>query len=265
MNSEKLYEAIENINDELLLSAFEKPEKSKLRPFKKIKWSVLAACVALLMAVPVMAAGFDIELSFFEGGWEARTEGYIPIEEFSEEVRNVAEEQNVEAAIYMMESLSEAEGFLGIDFPENELLERRSWDRVNLSYINGKGEEVTEKAAHCYVIVVKDENGLLDSINTTAHFLGNIRVNYIADAGQDEWGEGSAHYQKGSASEKEIYTNPAGIDFRIVQNINETGCDFAAYTTINNVLVSVKYYTPYHTEDGYSCTALKLLLDGYTQ
>ncbi|MBQ4118637.1 MAG: hypothetical protein IJD08_06580, partial [Oscillospiraceae bacterium] len=97
MNSEKFYDAFENINDELLLSAAEEPAKRKTLPFGKIKWSVLAACVALFVAVPAVAAVFDIELSFFEGGWGAQTEAYIPIEEFSEEVRKAAEEQKPEA------------------------------------------------------------------------------------------------------------------------------------------------------------------------
>ena len=265
MNSEKFYDAFENINDELLLSAAEEPAKRKTLPFGKIKWSVLAACVALFVAVPAVAAVFDIELSFFEGGWGAQTEAYIPIEEFSEEVRKAAEEQKPEAAIYIMGSLSEAEEFLGIDFPENELLERRSPRGVHYNYINAEGEEVTEEWVCCSVDVVKDENGMLVSTSAKAYFLGNISVTYIADAVKDEWGTGISRHQKGSASEKEIYTNPAGIDFRIVQNVSGHGCDFFAYATINRMLVSVNYYTSYLTENGYSDIVLKRILDGYVQ
>ncbi|MBQ6699478.1 MAG: hypothetical protein IJM98_02345, partial [Oscillospiraceae bacterium] len=164
-----------------------------------------------------------------------------------------------------MGSLSEAEEFLGIDFPENELLERRSPEGLHFSYINADGEEITEEGVHCSVIVVKDENGMLNGANVTVHFLGNISVTYIADAVKDERGTGISRYQKGSASEKEIYTNPAGIDFRIVQNVSGHGCDFFAYATINRMLVSVNYYTSYLTENGYSDTVLKLVLDGYVQ
>lgn len=265
MNSEKFYDAFENINDELLLSAAEEPAKRKTLPFGKIKWSVLAACVALFVAVPAVAAVFDIELSFFEGGWGAQTEAYIPIEEFSEEVRKAAEEQKPEAATYIMGSLSEAEEFLGIDLPENELLEKRSLEGSLFRYINAEGEEVTEEGANCKVAVIKDENGMLASTNIRAHFLGNISVTYIADVGKDEWDIGISRHQEGYASEKEIYTNPAGIDFRIVQNVSGHGCDFFAYATINRMLVSVNYYTSYLTENGYSDIVLKRILDGYVQ
>lgn len=265
MNSEKFYDAFENINDELLLSAAEEPAKRKTLPFGKIKWSVLAACVALFVTVPAVAAVFDIELSFFEGGWGAQTEAYIPIEEFSEEVRKAAEEQKSEVASYTMGSLSEAEEFLGIDFPENELLERRSPRGVHYNYINAEGEKVTEEWNHCRVGVIKDENGMLVNTITRAHFLGNISVTYIADAVKDERGTGISRHQEGSASEKEIYTNPAGIDFRIVQNVSGHGCDFFAYATINRMLVSVNYYTSYLTENGYSDIVLKRILDGYVQ
>lgn len=267
MNGEKFYDAFENINDELLLSAFEEPSKISRRPFKKIKWSVLAACVALLVAVPVMAAVFKVDLLVYEGGWSASSDVFIPIEEFSDEVIETAKNQKETVCCYRMKSLSEAEEFLGIEFPKNELIERRSGNGPNvyMEAYNRNGEWESGKV-NCYVMLANDEEGNLESTITSAFFYGNIDVRYIVDAGEDEkWGTGTGWGTEGVSSEKEIYRNSAGIDFRIVQNVREYGCDFAAYAAINGVLTEVKYFTAYAENGEYGYEPLKLILEGYVQ
>ena len=62
MKNEKFYEAMENINDELILGAAEEP-KRKTHPIRKIKWTVLAAAIALLIAVPVVARTFELTVN----------------------------------------------------------------------------------------------------------------------------------------------------------------------------------------------------------
>ena len=47
-------EMINALDDEFVLSAMEEP-KAKIRPLKKLRWTAVAACIALLLAVPVVA------------------------------------------------------------------------------------------------------------------------------------------------------------------------------------------------------------------
>ena len=173
----------------------------------------------------------------------------------------------IQVCCYRMKSLSEAEEFLGIEFPKNELIERRSGNGPNvyMEAYNRNGEWESGKV-NCYVMLANDEEGNLESTITSAFFYGNIDVRYIVDAGEDEkWGTGTGWGTEGVSSEKEIYRNSAGIDFRIVQNVREYGCDFAAYAAINGVLTEVKYFTAYAENGEYGYEPLKLILEGYVQ
>ena len=96
MNSEKFYEAMENINDELILGAIEEP-KRKINPIRKIKWTVLAAAIALVIAVPVLAKNFGITLANNEeiGYWDVYNEdARYALNEFSPELLKRADEIN---------------------------------------------------------------------------------------------------------------------------------------------------------------------------
>ena len=94
MNSEKFYEAMENINEELILGAIEEP-KRKFGTVKKLRWSVLAAAIALLVAVPAVAKSFGITLAHNEeyGYWDVYNEdARYALDEFSPELLEKAEE-----------------------------------------------------------------------------------------------------------------------------------------------------------------------------
>ena len=125
MKNEKFYEAMENINDELILGAAEEP-KRKTHPIGKIKWTVLAAAITLLIAVPVVALTFELTVNRHESGyWDVYNEdARFALDEFSPELLERAEEiDNPEGIeIYPFIGKTRTEEFLGIKLPDNPAL-----------------------------------------------------------------------------------------------------------------------------------------------
>ena len=121
MKSEKMLNAMENINDELIIGAMEEPKMKKFHSIGKIKWTVLAAAIALLVAVPVMAEVFGFSLDFSETDkyLDVNTNAVFAAEEFSEEVRAVKGQE-----YFVMQDMAEAEEFIGINIPDNAVLEK---------------------------------------------------------------------------------------------------------------------------------------------
>ena len=142
MNSEKFYEAIENINEELVLGAIEEPKK-KIYPIRKIKWTVLAAAIALVIAVPVIAKSFGITLVKHEeyGWWDAYNEdARYALDEFSPELLKRAEEMNSPegAEDILLISIRDLEDFLGLELPRNKALKAYHLSTVHMKNYAGK-------------------------------------------------------------------------------------------------------------------------------
>ena len=58
-------EMINDIDDEMLLSAIKKPEKKKnVLRFGKLRWTAVAAAIALLVSVPVVAETLRLETEY---------------------------------------------------------------------------------------------------------------------------------------------------------------------------------------------------------
>ena len=68
-------EIMNDLDDEFVLSAMEEP-KAKIRPFKKLRWTVAAACMAVLLAVPAVAQAMGLTLEFDSevNAWKAETD-----------------------------------------------------------------------------------------------------------------------------------------------------------------------------------------------
>lgn len=144
MKNEKFYEAMENINDELILGAAEEP-KRKTHPISKIKWTVLAAAIALLVAVPVVAKSFGLTLVNNEeyGYWDAYNEdARYALDEFSPELLERAEEiDNPEGMDYILfGSIRDLEDFLGLELPRNKALKAQHLSTAHMK--NHAGEEM---------------------------------------------------------------------------------------------------------------------------
>ena len=140
-------EMINALDDEFVLSAMEEP-KAKIRPLKKLRWTAVAACIALLLAVPVMAEvfGFTLDFDANKNHWEANTNARFALEEYSEEVKSVKGQE-----YFVMQDIFEAEEFLGIDLPDNAVLEKSAMS-VTDTVERFRREGVLPHGEVCYCI-----------------------------------------------------------------------------------------------------------------
>ena len=228
-------EAINNLDDDIIFSAMEEP-KAKIRPFKKLRWTAVAACMALLMAVPVMAEvfGFTLDFDAIQNHWSANTNARFALEEYSEAVRAVKGQQ-----FFVMQDMSEAEEFLGIDMPDNAVLEKSEKKFVKTEF----NESGIEQEVHCDVFVGENEGNLLGTHTDTWHSFGentvNISYHTICKENPIEGGGGFGYLLEDKLSESEDYVTPFGRECKIVSIEGEYDYEEMAVTEVNRVLVSV--------------------------
>lgn len=251
-------EMINDIDDEMLLSALEKPaERKKLLRFGKLRWTAVAALIALLVAVPVMAEVFGFTLNFnaIQNRWSANTNARFAIEEYSGEVRNVKGQE-----YFVMQDIFEAEEFLGIDLPDNAVLEKSEKRFVKTEFM----ESGIEREVHCSVYVGENEGNLLGTHTDTWHRFGentvNVSYHTICEQNPHENGGGFGYSLEDELSKSEKYITPSGRECEIVLIEGEYDYQEMAVTEVNRVLVSVMV----HGQDKESVHAVVTkILDGY--
>ena len=231
-------EAINNLDDDMIFSAMEEP-KAKIRPFKKLRWTAVAACMALLMAVPVMAEvfGFTLDFDAIQNHWSANTNARFALEEYSEEVKSVKGQE-----YFVMRDIFEAEEFLGIDLPDNAVLEESEKRFVKTEFM----ESGIKQEVHCSVYVGENEGNLLGTHTDTWHSFGentvNISYHTICKENPIEGGGGFGYGLEDELSKSEKYITPSGRECEIVSIEGEYDYQEMAVTEVNRVLVSVMVY-----------------------
>lgn len=245
MKNEKFLEAMENINDELILSAMEEPAASgKTRAFRKIKWTVLAACLALVLAIPTVAyitgytTSYDDETNAFHG----ETNYKLRTSDFNEEILEYPD------GYYPMKSINLAEKFLGTPLPNNVVLDCAK--KNNIWHGDPESEEGAE-GSHCWVhLSVNTETGEFTGASVSAHFLKDncvsIGIEYVAvteNSVADGAGFGIQYNDFRDDTGHETYVNAAGREFDIVTFASASGADaISAITDIDGYLVYVDFY-----------------------
>ena len=252
MNNEKFYEAMENINDELILGAIEEP-KRKFGTVKKLRWSVLAAAIALIIAVPVVAKSFGITLAHNEeyGYWDVYNEdARYALDEFSPELLEKAEEMdNPEGMEFILfSSIRDLEDFLGLELPRNKALKAY---HLSTAYMkNNAGEEMQGR----YRVMLgkgQTENLIRVAVGTSYYEPDgiNIMVDYdfitekmpFENAGH-AWEEDGRFY---SSEEPETYITENGRECVIVKqehkgtNSSETKCGYVGFVMIDRINIRV--------------------------
>ncbi|MBQ6877293.1 MAG: hypothetical protein IJO22_02705 [Oscillospiraceae bacterium] len=246
MKNEKFYEAMENINDELILGAIEEP-KRKIHPIKKIKWTVLAAAIALLLAVPVVAEVFGFTLSFNESGdyWEATTNTSFALEEYSEEVRKVKGQE-----YFVMQNMTEAEEFIGIDMPDNAVIEKAYPFYVQMDFFS-KGYP---QRVHCDVFVGENEGNLLvasaeawyvfkdykDEGIVADDIIANVFYKAVCDRNPSGHTSGYGFEVDENSSESEKYVTTSGRECEIVLINGEFEYREKAFTVVDRIFVVIE-------------------------
>ena len=237
MNKNAL-EMINNIDDEMILSAMETPKaKEKILSFKKLRWTAVAACVALLMAVPAVAQAIGLTLEFDSevNAWKAETDGRFAENEYSKEVREITGQK-----MFIHESLDEAEKFIGIDFPKNAVIEEAAKCYVYTDFAEGVGED---GEIHCNSYVVGNEGHIMGT-HTMAYFMvekSTVEVIYstVCEENPNENGGGFGVSFENKA-ESESYINPSGREFKMVIEKDDYGNNsIYAFADCDGILVTV--------------------------
>ncbi len=239
-------EMINDIDENLIVNALEEPKKGRNTvPFGKLKWTALAACLAVVMAVPVFAEIFGFTLMFDENDkiWNADTNARFAFEEYSEEVQNVKGQE-----YFTMQNMEEAEKFLGIDMPDNAVLKTAEPKFVDTEYLSNGNKQET----HCDVFVGENEGNLLGAYTEAYYYLGEepernlVNVNYFTVCEQNPYenggGFGYGVEYAFTDGESVIYTSSSGREWAVVSFESEYDYEEMGVAEVNRVLVAVRVY-----------------------
>ena len=248
-------EMINDIDDEMLLSAIKKPEKKKnILRFGKLRWTAVAAAIALLVSVPVVAETLRLETEYNseEEKWEVKSREFVSYYSLSEEIREDAKNwEDIFALGKPFWRMEQVEEYIGFELPKNEYL-------PNPSYFNVKSEGKSYSGKY-WVRPWSDPEGKAFDITiegTTDGHLGRIteitttyRIETAIDettlAGRDFFKENSLHKN----GELETFTNPNGIDYVIFVKRNKIGQGLngvEGYIVVDgiNITVEARGYQP---------------------
>lgn len=220
MKNEKLLHAIGKIDDELVVSALEVPSGKvvRRRNIRKMLMSI-AACLCLVLAIPVVASQKDLLVSILSDGtgWSVHTQERFALEEFSRDVQKLSKELGTDSKILIMESVEEAEEFLGVPIPDNSLLAEAEKHTIFMETdANGQRERYE---GHCMVWLAKSTEAKLVGVDTLAKYIyhdATVEVQYrmIPDSNIYENGGGisGTNYEK---LEHRNYTTSSGRECAI--------------------------------------------------
>lgn len=253
MKSERLLNAIGKIEDTLVEDALEIPEKSVDSPKKFLKntsnkWFkriAIAACFFMVISVPVLAIEHGLRLKFMQSQhkWSVNTQGRFPLEAFSEEVLEIVEALGTEDGMYSMNTLEEAEEFLGIQLPENTLLEKMPQEPIEQEWSDGKqvsGNTIT------YLFNGIQSGFVAAWVYSDYRYKGmDVWVNYqlVTELNPYEDGGGVSVEIKGDESEQilETYVTTSGRECSIIYSGHgEYSYAAYAYMDIDGILTEVQ-------------------------
>ena len=136
-NQEKLLCAIGNADECLIDEAmsFRRDRKPTV-----LRWVAVAACVCLMLASPVRAVMTEAlqKLIHENGILEYFTSDRLPIHRLSREALSAFPKGTGQTSYLCMDTIGEAEEFLGIDLPDNPVLENALWDELHLELESGE-------------------------------------------------------------------------------------------------------------------------------
>lgn len=267
---EKLLHAIGGIDDELIRDAMVKPRRTPARR-GWIKWTAAAACLCLLLASPAGASmlGKVKELTGMNGHAEFYTTDRFTVEDFSEEAREAAAQQDSRSEHYPMEDAASAEAFLGLDFPDNDIIDFADPKTITLD----RADETYE--APCLVNLTKTvENELSAAAAWSAYYLdhgqtevwdddGQFEVWYIATTQERPADEHNTVGIEIADAEREDYVTPEGLECILYSRY--VGYAFGAWEARGFAVVDgyLAYVTVYEWSPDEAMDSLRNIMDAY--
>lgn len=225
--------AINDLDDDIIMSVNKPSKKTSVHPFKKIKWTAVAAAIAILAAIPAAAYALGFTMIFNENNnlWESYSNNRFSVVEYSEEIQNLKES----VRIPFSES-GDIENFIGITFPKNSVLE--NIDEV-FAETNYDTEETKE---HWLALVGINEGKLLGT-----HAIGNysteqstVTVCYSAICEENPYENGGGFgFVAENGAEEESYISPCEREFKILSTFGDGFYREIAFTEIDRLLVTV--------------------------
>lgn len=220
MKSEKLLDAMGDIDLELVSAALEPPAERARRP--KITWArvAIAACLCLALAFPVGALMDSLGVRFQfrpeEDSWSADIDGRIPVSSLSKEAQELADGQVSHVGHYAMDSMAEAEGFLGVPLPHNPLLEGAMKMDIHTELADGE-----ELEAHCMVCLCNNQKGDLVAVWAEAWYkYRGLHVqelhSMVTDLNPYANGGGVGVSDAEGATQPETHITPSGRECTVV-------------------------------------------------
>lgn len=239
MKTEQLLNAIGDIDDGLVLGAAEadaKPRKNR------VKWGVLAACLCLLVAIPVAAAHTEllVELLSDESGWSVHSEHRFKLRDFSKEVRKLWKGVSAETLYFPMESLDDAEEFLGVEIPYNSSLERAVKDEMHLE-VTVDGQKVRYDE-HCLVMLHYGLEGKLIGADIWTQYRYStsvVQIYYRMPTTNIPYEIGGGFTVIEESDVEQSYISPTGREFAIFYT-DATLNDGYGYGVVDGVLMELR-------------------------
>lgn len=249
--TENVLEMINDIDNNLIERAMEEPKRKKnVLPFKKVKWTVLAACLALALAVPVVAETFRLKTEYNEEEefWNVYTEEVVPYDSISDEIKSDIKElhdNNYEGYIgQLFWNLPAVEEYIGITLPKNKLLPNPE-GRMFFSAEDGK----LLMSGRYHVTIHDYFTGEVCGIrikSTATRKMSEYTTYYEIVTDKHPDGRSETVFAKESRDHKdgelENFTNAAGIDYVILTKRNKTGRGLNGVTgfiVVDKVMITV--------------------------
>lgn len=243
MRSEQILSAVGNISDELILQAME-PPKEKTKGARWVKYVAAAACLCLLLALPIVAARNDLIVDFFADmtGWSIRSKDYFTDRDFSGEVRSLAKEKAGQSMYLPMEDPEQAETFLGIEIPENPLLTEDIADQVHIE-VEENGQMIRYDTP-CLISLAFSEDGSVVAADTQTAYRYEQMHLYVLYRMPTEYaaslGGGGIGVQNADTAQLQTYTTASGRECAVSCTTDENGiCSGRGYTVVDSVLVEL--------------------------
>ena len=182
MDNHQIHEAMGYLDPQLIQEASQPAarKKSRLRP------AVLAACLVLLVVLPVSAVTGSLLVEHYYGeaipdALAGHTTDKVPVSALSQEVLDTAAKQEEKTGHYGFETWEDAEAFLGLNILDSDQIQ----NGYSIPVTDAGGQQLLD--APCHLTLIRNDDGLLYGIyleyffKTYGEGLVSLNVNAVTD------------------------------------------------------------------------------------
>jgi len=176
MDNKNIHDALDYLDPQLI----EEAAVPVSRKNRKLRPMMIAACLCLLIALPVMAVTGNLLVEHFYGSnipknlseqnldafFRANTPDKIPTSTLSQEVLDAAAAQEENVGYYGFESWDEAEAFLGLNILDSDLIQ----SGVSIPVNDSEGNQILNTP--CHLTMIRNDDGLLYGMHLEYFFKG---------------------------------------------------------------------------------------------